>query len=107
MQGEGSGDDCVFELWGGRGGDEMLGRGDGGGVFGWLDLAVEDGYWCLNFSFGIILFWWIWRWIFGTMSQYSWVSDLSNGVVSGGCVLCLRAEQLICTLCVGDCECFP
>ena len=56
MQGEGSGDDCVFELWGGRGGDEMLGRGDGGGVFGWLDLAVEDGYWCLIFLLGFFCF---------------------------------------------------
>ena len=56
VQGEGSGDDYFFELWGERGGDEMLGRGDGGGVFGWLDLAVEDGYWCLIFLLGLFCF---------------------------------------------------
>lgn len=48
MQGEGPGDDCVFELWGGSGGDEGLARGAGGGVFEFVDLAVEERYWCLR-----------------------------------------------------------
>lgn len=48
VQGEGSGDDCVFELWGGSGGDEGVARWAGGGVFEFADLAVEERYWCLR-----------------------------------------------------------